>query len=78
MGVLEEGMEIHKRVVKNGFVLKVMVFNSLLYIYVKHGIIQKACELFDKMHDADIILWIPMIVGYAKVGFFGKALENFR
>ena len=50
MGVLEEGIEIHKRVVKNGFTSNVMVVNALIYIYEKYGSIEKEYELFDKMH----------------------------
>lgn len=41
-------------------------------MYEKYGIIHKDQELFDKMHDANIILWFVMITWYAKNRFFEK------
>lgn len=36
MGALEEGMNIHQKVVKNGFELKFMGISSLLDVYAKY------------------------------------------
>lgn len=77
MGALQEDMDTHQRVVENGFTLNVMVLNTLIYMYEKYGSIEKASELFDKMHDVDIILWIAMIIGYAQDGCFEKTLDTF-
>jgi len=42
MGGIEEGMNIHQRVVENGFALKIMVLIGLIEMYVKCETIHKA------------------------------------
>jgi len=37
MGTLEEGMDIHQRVVENGFTLNDVVINGLIGMYEKCG-----------------------------------------
>jgi len=41
-----------------------MVVNTLTNMYVKYGRIYKCQELFDKMHNANIIPYNSMIGGY--------------
>jgi len=55
MEALAKGIYIHQRIVENGFTLNVVVFNALIYMYVKYESIEKSHKLFDKMHDVDII-----------------------
>lgn len=40
MGALEEGMDIHQRVVENGFSWNVVVWSTLLTMYAESGRIQ--------------------------------------
>jgi len=42
MGALEEGMDIHQRVVENGFSSNIVVMNALIEMYTKCGRIYKA------------------------------------
>ena len=70
MGALEEGMDIHQSVVENGFALNVVVVSALIAMYAKCGRIEKARELFDKMHGVNTISWNAMIARYAQNGFF--------
>jgi len=37
MRALEEGMEIHQRVVENGFPLNVVAMNALIGMHAKYG-----------------------------------------
>lgn len=43
--------------------------NAMIDIYVKYGRIHKEYELFNKIHDANIVVWIPMIKGYIIHGY---------
>ena len=56
----------------------VVVVTALIDMYAKYGSIDKAHELFDKMHQRDVISWNAMILGYAQNGYFEKALEAFN
>jgi len=49
--VLEQGMEIHEKVIRNGFFVDGCVMNVPIDMYVKCGSLKKACEVFDKMHQ---------------------------
>jgi len=42
MGALEEGMDIHQRVVENGLALNIMVWTALIDMYAKCETIHKA------------------------------------
>ncbi|XP_059067511.1 pentatricopeptide repeat-containing protein At2g22070 [Cryptomeria japonica] len=77
MGALEQGMEIHRGIIKNGFSLDVVVESALVDMYAKCGSIQKARELFDKMSQRDAVSWNAMIAGYAKNGVLDEALRIF-
>jgi len=77
MGPLAKGIEIHQRVVKNGFLLNTTIVNTLIYMSAKCGIIHKARELLDKMHDVETISWIVMMVRYEKNGYIKGAHELF-
>ena len=70
MGALKLALDIHQRILKIGFTFNVMFVNSLMDRYANCERIQKAFELFEKMHDADTILWNAMIVGYTQNIFF--------
>ena len=72
MGALVEGMNIHQRVVGNGFSLNAIVVNTLIDMDVKCGIIYKAWNFFEKMCDAKMISWIAIIVGYMQNGYIER------
>ncbi|XP_057842689.2 putative pentatricopeptide repeat-containing protein At3g23330 isoform X2 [Cryptomeria japonica] len=74
---LEQGMEIHQKIMKYGFLSTVIVANALLDMYAKCRSIQKATQLFDKMHQRDRASWNEIIVAHAQNGLFNKSLEFF-
>ncbi|XP_057870934.2 pentatricopeptide repeat-containing protein At2g13600 [Cryptomeria japonica] len=78
MRSLEQGVEIHQRVIERGFLSDVVVINSLIDMYVKSGSIQKARELFDKMPKRDPVSWTVIIAGCVRYGFLDDALKIFK
>ncbi|XP_057870779.1 putative pentatricopeptide repeat-containing protein At1g68930 isoform X2 [Cryptomeria japonica] len=78
MGALEEGMEIHRSIIKSGFLAEDIVMSALVGMYAKCGSIHKARALFDKMPQKNVVSWTAMIAGYAQNGLIEKALENLK
>ncbi|XP_057848354.2 pentatricopeptide repeat-containing protein At4g02750-like [Cryptomeria japonica] len=78
IGALEQGMEIHQRIIKTGFSLDIVVVTTLIDMYAKCGSIQKAHELFDKMPQRSLVSWNAMIAGYTQNGLLDKALRTFK
>ncbi|XP_057871942.2 pentatricopeptide repeat-containing protein DOT4, chloroplastic-like [Cryptomeria japonica] len=78
MGALEQGIDIHQRIVEGGFLSDIVVASALVDMYAKCGSIEKACQLFEKMPKRNVVSWNTMIVGYAQNGFVEKALETFK
>lgn len=50
-GALEQGMEIHEKIIRTGFQSHLVVGNALIDMYAKCGNLWKARELFDNMHE---------------------------
>ncbi|XP_057818471.2 pentatricopeptide repeat-containing protein At2g13600-like [Cryptomeria japonica] len=78
MGALEQGMDIHQRIIESGFLSDIVVMNALIDMYAKCGSIHKACELFDKMPQRNVVSWNTMIAGYTQYGFVERALGTFK
>ncbi|XP_057825470.2 pentatricopeptide repeat-containing protein At2g22070 isoform X2 [Cryptomeria japonica] len=78
MGALEQGMEIHQKVIESDFLSSVVVLSALIDMYGKCGSIQKARDLFVQMPQRNVVSWNAMIVGYAQNGLGDKALETFK
>ncbi|XP_057873705.2 pentatricopeptide repeat-containing protein At4g30700-like [Cryptomeria japonica] len=78
MGALEQGMDVHRSIIKYGIFPNIVVTSTLVDMYAKCGSINKACKLFDKIAQRDVVLWTAMITGYAQNGFIEKALEAFK
>ncbi|KAH9288744.1 hypothetical protein KI387_032861 [Taxus chinensis] len=78
MGALKQGMDVHQSIIESGFLSTVVVANALVDMYAKCGSIHKACELFNKMHERDVVSWNAMIAGYAQNGFSKDSLKCFE
>ncbi|XP_057865818.1 pentatricopeptide repeat-containing protein At2g13600 isoform X2 [Cryptomeria japonica] len=78
MGALEHGLDIHRSIMESGLLTDIVVANALVDMYTKCGNTQKACELFDKMPQRNVVSWTAMVAGYAQNGFVEKALETFK
>ncbi|XP_057849662.2 pentatricopeptide repeat-containing protein At4g02750 [Cryptomeria japonica] len=78
IGDLQQGMEVHQRIIESGFLSDVVVGNALIDMYAKCGCIHKARQLFDEMNDTNVVSWTAMITGYAQNGDLDKALRFFK
>eukprot|EP01018_Ginkgo_biloba_P011139 Gb_03380 [translate_table: standard] len=78
LAALEQGMDIHDKVIKNGFHSDVYVSNTLINMYAKCGSIENACHVFDNIHQPDVISWNTMIGAYAMHGCGKEALKLFE
>eukprot|EP01018_Ginkgo_biloba_P002829 Gb_14728 [translate_table: standard] len=78
LAALEQGMEIHDDITRSGFQSDVFVESALVDMYAKCGSIEKARDLFDKMHRRNAVSWTAMIGGYAMHGCGKEALRLFQ
>jgi pentatricopeptide repeat protein len=78
LGALEQGTEIHEKIIRSGLQNDVIVVNALIDMYAKCGSVCKARELFDNMHQQDVVSWTAMIGGYAMHGCSKEALKLFE
>eukprot|EP01018_Ginkgo_biloba_P037445 Gb_29869 [translate_table: standard] len=77
LGALPEGKSIHNYIIGGGFQSDTSVQNSLISMYARCGIIEVACNLFEKMSNKNVVSWNSMIAGYAQNGHTNEALELF-
>jgi pentatricopeptide repeat protein len=75
---LEQGLQIHGDAIRRGFQSNIFVESALVDMYAKCGSIEKARDLFDRMHQRNAISWTAMIGGYAMHGYAKEALQLFE
>ncbi|KAL5704115.1 hypothetical protein ACHQM5_022588 [Ranunculus cassubicifolius] len=68
---------IQALVTKNGLILNIQVCNALVCAYSKHGIIERAYEIFTDMPCPNLISWNSIISGCLFNGFPVQSLELF-
>lgn len=64
---LGAGIQIHSLSIKLGCELNLPVRNSIMYLYLKCGMINEARKLFNGMEDMSLITWNAMIAGHAQI-----------
>ncbi|MED6110407.1 Pentatricopeptide repeat-containing protein [Stylosanthes scabra] len=81
---LKLGRQAHSHILKHGFWFKsgdesdIFVGNSLIDMYMKCGLVEEGCLVFEHMMERDNVSWNAMIVGYAQNGYGIEALEIFK
>eukprot|EP01018_Ginkgo_biloba_P003212 Gb_06361 [translate_table: standard] len=78
LAALEQGMEIHDDIIRNGFQSNVILESALVDMYAKCGNINKARHVFDKMLQRNVVCWNTMIAAYTRHGFSQEALTLFH
>ncbi|KZV45345.1 pentatricopeptide repeat-containing protein mitochondrial [Dorcoceras hygrometricum] len=73
----EKGKEIHNYINEQGFECNTTIDTALLDMYSKCGLIKMAREIFDSMHERDVISWNVMISCYGIHGMGKSAIEIF-
>eukprot|EP01018_Ginkgo_biloba_P004259 Gb_29466 [translate_table: standard] len=77
LAVLENGKDVHARIIKSALESDIVLGNALIDMYAKCGSMESACHMFDKMVQRDLVSWTSMITGYAQLGQGEKALKLF-
>ncbi|XP_058208709.1 pentatricopeptide repeat-containing protein At3g16610 [Rhododendron vialii] len=75
---LSRGRQIHGSIVKSGYLVDLMVGNTLLSMYAKCGIIEDAVRLFGEMESKDLVSHNAIISGCAQNGKAKEALVTFQ
>ncbi|KAJ7514799.1 hypothetical protein O6H91_23G059500 [Diphasiastrum complanatum] len=76
IAALEQGKQLHSHIIKNGFESgDVIVGSALVDMYAKCGSIEHARQVFNNMHERNVVSWNGMIAGYAQQGLGKEALQ---
>ncbi|KAH6556882.1 hypothetical protein KP509_1Z148300 [Ceratopteris richardii] len=67
MGILTEGIELHTEIARNGLLLKdASVGNALVDMYIHHGLLTRAMEVFNELPDQSQICWTSLLAGFVE------------
>ena len=79
IGCLDIGEWIHSEIGRRPGLLakEVALSNTLVDMYAKCGVMEKALEVFDDIPVPDVVSWNALIVGYAQNGLGEEALSFF-
>jgi pentatricopeptide repeat protein len=78
-GAVDKGIEIHREIERKGFLEKDLVLgNTLIDMYAKHGFLTKAQGVFDTLPEQDKVSWNTLLAGYLKFDQPKKALNCFE
>ncbi|RZC58207.1 hypothetical protein C5167_005499 [Papaver somniferum] len=75
---LEQGMQVHGRIIKSGFVSDTLVGNALSDMYFKCGSLIEAKLMFETMEKRDVVSWTMMITGFGQHGKGKEAIDILR
>eukprot|EP00253_Pinus_taeda_P001294 PITA_01294 len=70
--------QVHAHVLVSGFHQNISLETKLVNMYVDFGILKDARQLFDKMHQRNVVLWNIMIREYGKTGQYEEALKLYH
>ncbi|KAJ7297813.1 hypothetical protein O6H91_Y035300 [Diphasiastrum complanatum] len=78
IAALEQGKKLHSDIIKSGFESDVIVGSTLVDMYAKCGRIEDARQVFNNMHEQDLVSWTAIIAGYAQQGLGKEALDLYE
>ncbi|KAJ7568880.1 hypothetical protein O6H91_01G051500 [Diphasiastrum complanatum] len=78
IAALEVGKQLHKGIIKSGFESDAIIGNTLVDMYAKCGCVEDARQMFNNMHDKNVVSWTAMIAGYAQQGLGKEALALYE
>ena len=78
LGALEFGERIHCYIEENGYGGALNLCNSLIAMYSRCGRLEKACSVFKRMDERNVVSWSAMISGFAMHGYGREAIEAFE
>eukprot|EP01018_Ginkgo_biloba_P010468 Gb_28787 [translate_table: standard] len=74
---VEQGKQIHSRILKSGFLGHVVLDNVLIDMYSKCERIEDARQVFDEMTQRNEVSWNAIVAGYVQQGHGKEALTLF-
>eukprot|EP01018_Ginkgo_biloba_P032910 Gb_35636 [translate_table: standard] len=78
LAALEQGKQVHASIIKTFVESNVIVWNTLVDMYVKCQCLFDARRIFDEMPERSVVSWTTMIAGYAREGFGKDGLALFH
>ncbi|KAF5185806.1 Pentatricopeptide repeat-containing protein [Thalictrum thalictroides] len=76
---LTQGLKMHALLTKNGFADgSIVLQTSLIDMYFKCGKIKLARQIFEEIHNADVVVWGSMISGFSHNRMPLEAIEYLR
>lgn len=78
LAALDQGKQMHARIIKYGFNLEVPIGSALSAMYAKCGSLDDGYLIFWRMPTRDVISWNAMISGLSQNGRGNEALELFE
>ncbi|EFJ17943.1 hypothetical protein SELMODRAFT_113974 [Selaginella moellendorffii] len=79
LGDLEQGREIHKRVLESPSIASdVVVQNSLVTMYARCGSVLEGIKIFDAMPRKNLVSWNAMISAFVQCDYPEQALELYH
>ncbi|KAH7294593.1 hypothetical protein KP509_27G008800 [Ceratopteris richardii] len=69
LGAVSKGSEIHLLAANEGSLdRELLIGSTLVDMYAKFGLLQKAEEVFKRLYRRDVISWNALLAGYAQAG----------
>ncbi|XP_009800680.1 pentatricopeptide repeat-containing protein At2g39620-like [Nicotiana tabacum] len=78
IGDLGRGKEIHEYAIQEMIDSDIMVATSLMTMYAKCGLLDKARDLFWGINGRDLVAWSAAIAAFSQSGYPQEALSLFR
>ncbi|KAH7438510.1 hypothetical protein KP509_04G018200 [Ceratopteris richardii] len=78
IGKLDQSLWVHLDIIKYGFETEIFVCSTLIDMYTKCGDLEKACQIFSKLPEQNVVTWSVLINAHSIHGYSDKALELFE
>ncbi|KAI5072875.1 hypothetical protein GOP47_0012981 [Adiantum capillus-veneris] len=75
---VDMGLELHKQIDSQKFSRDPFVGSTLVDMYSKFGLFEKAKETFDSLSVKEVVSWTALISGYSEHGFHEQAISCFK
>ncbi|EFJ07487.1 hypothetical protein SELMODRAFT_133508 [Selaginella moellendorffii] len=75
---LAQGKFLHSQAARLGLDRDELLAKNIVHMYLRCGSIPGARQVFDNLHDRDVILWTAMITAYARNGDFQQGMALLR
>ncbi|MCD7459275.1 hypothetical protein HAX54_040534 [Datura stramonium] len=75
---LERGIEIHECAIQEMIDSDIMIVTSLMTMYAKCGVLDKARDLFWGIRGRDLVAWSAAIAAFSQSGYPQEAISLFR